>query len=320
MVWFKVDDTFYGHPKAAGMSNDALATWTRAGNWSGWQLTDGAVPADLARTLTGDAADPEAVLRDLVRRELWETADDGYQFHDWSDYNPTREQVMTKRKKGAARLARWRETHGNDVTDAAGNGVSNAVSNPVSNAVTHPVSNAVSNAVRNANPDPTRPEGEGLIQVGDQSTDRNARDADDLDGLIQALMFGKTGKSITRDEAAAIRVGILSGRNVDNPAAYIRSAIATKTEARRLMPHRDSTTGSARPAREIVAASRRPGGPSADPAHQAQIARKLLAEAQAPPDPLPGADHDGEHDDDGDRQPAEPEPLDAEPADDDPPW
>jgi hypothetical protein len=151
--------------------------------------------------------------------------------------------------------------------------------------------------------------------------DDAAAAADEIDRLIQAQMFSLTGKTITTDEARAIWVTLSTGRTISNPAAFVRKCLGTKAEARRHLPHRDSTTGSARPASEIIAAQRRPGGPSADPAHQAQIARKLLAEAQAPPDPLPGADHDGEHDDEHDRQPAETEPLDAEPADDgDPPW
>lgn len=102
-------------------------------------------------------------------------------------------------------------------------------------------------------------------------------DGDDLDGLIQALMFSKTGTTVTREEAAAIRAELLTGRAIDNPAAWIRKCISTKAEARRLRPTRNTTTGSARPARDIIDQTRRPGGPARDVTHWAQIARKGLA-------------------------------------------
>ena len=100
MTWFRVDDSFVGHPKATGLSNDSLATWTRAGDWSAWQLTDGMAPAGLLTVFAGNAADPEACARDLVDRRLWETADDGWQFHDWADWNPTREEVLVEAQAG----------------------------------------------------------------------------------------------------------------------------------------------------------------------------------------------------------------------------
>lgn len=134
-------------------------------------------------------------------------------------------------------------------------------------------------------------------------------DGDDLDGLIQALMFSKTGQTVTREEAAAIRSELLTGRAIDNPAAWIRKCIGTKAEARRLRPTRDRAATAGTPAREIIDRHiRRPGGPTKDPHHWADIARKGL-HAETEPDHL---DLDGQADDELDA--ARSEQLANEPA------
>lgn len=109
-MWFRVDDSFLTHPKTEGICNDTLAMWLRAGDWSAWQLTDGRVPRSLLWLFAGNAADAEGTARDLVDRRLWENnGGDGWQFHDWADWNPTRAQVTARRKADAERRRRWLE-------------------------------------------------------------------------------------------------------------------------------------------------------------------------------------------------------------------
>jgi hypothetical protein len=88
MTWFKVDDSFYEHPKAFDASDAAIALWLRAGTWSARNLTDGFVPTGMLARLseTGTAAAGE-----LVARGLWRRVRGGHLFHDWADYQPTRE-------------------------------------------------------------------------------------------------------------------------------------------------------------------------------------------------------------------------------------
>jgi hypothetical protein len=282
MTWFRVDDSFYGHPKAVGLSNDSLATWTRAGEWSAWQLTDGAVPREMLPALSGDAADPEGVVRDLLHRRLWEPAAEGWQFHDWLDWNPSREAVLAKRKLAADRTRRWRERRNaspeasqngdapRDASQVYGDGVQAAGDASPERGVTPP------------RPDPTRPVGEGRTNTGEKSSsDRNAPAPDDDDEeltQVQALMVA-AGRPVSREEAATIRATVLAkAGQVRNRRAFIGKVLGDPKQARGFAPG----AGHAPTAAEIIAQSRHPGGPSDDPEGQAADARKRLANRERP--------------------------------------
>lgn len=114
-MWFRVDDNLAFHPKAMRAANPALGLWVRAGSWAGQQLTDGFVPEDVAR-----AIGPRVEIERLVRAGLWVPSDGGFEFHDFTDYNPTRESVQQKRKATAERIRRWRENR--DKPDGEPNG------------------------------------------------------------------------------------------------------------------------------------------------------------------------------------------------------
>jgi hypothetical protein len=96
MTWFKVDDSFYDHPKIFDAPDCAVALWTRAGTWSARNLTDGFVPAGMPARLCDD---PETAVGQLLNRGLWKKARGGYKFHDWADYQPSAESVKTLREK-----------------------------------------------------------------------------------------------------------------------------------------------------------------------------------------------------------------------------
>lgn len=106
MTWFKVDDSLDYHPKALAAGNAALGLWVRAGSWAARQLTDGFVPEGVATSLgTRKQADQ------LVAAGLWHKVLGGYVFHEWTERQPTRDEVETRRKRDRERLARWREQH-----------------------------------------------------------------------------------------------------------------------------------------------------------------------------------------------------------------
>lgn len=96
-MWFKVDDGFCMNPKTAMLSNDATALWLRSGSWSAQQLTGGFVPARMVPMFRGS----DDSVRELCDAGLWayDEQKDGYQFHDWSDYQPDGEEVDALRKK-----------------------------------------------------------------------------------------------------------------------------------------------------------------------------------------------------------------------------
>jgi hypothetical protein len=98
MTWFKIDDSFYDHPKVFDAPDCAVALWTRAGAWSARNLTEGFVPTGMPARLCDD---PDTAVKELLRRGLWLRTSGGYRFHDWGTYQPSKESVQDLRAKRA---------------------------------------------------------------------------------------------------------------------------------------------------------------------------------------------------------------------------
>lgn len=101
MPWFKVDDTLHSHPKARCAGLQAMGLWVLAGSWCSQQLTDGEVPKYMLAFFGGKPADAKR----LVEAGLWTATDSGWHFNDWSDFQPSRGDVIANRKSAAARQA-----------------------------------------------------------------------------------------------------------------------------------------------------------------------------------------------------------------------
>lgn len=116
MPWFRVEDSFYAHPKVLALPRRTrpadVGLWILAGTWAAFYLTDGYVPEHVVATLGGA---PAGAAR-LVKCGLWDHADGGYQFHDWQNYQPTRQQVLTRRETDRVRQARGRARQDRDPT------------------------------------------------------------------------------------------------------------------------------------------------------------------------------------------------------------
>lgn len=100
MTWFKIDDAFWAHPKTMSLTAEAIALWVRAGSWSCQQLTDGIVPT---RSLVLFGASQE-VVDELVDAGFWYVIDEGYEFHDWDEYQETSEVVKARRERARERM------------------------------------------------------------------------------------------------------------------------------------------------------------------------------------------------------------------------
>lgn len=130
MTWFKVDDGLVGHPKVLSIPRRdrlaAMGLWTLAGSWSAANLTEGYIPKYMLSELGGTARLAAA----LVDNCLWHTSEkpceacaeparglreararlgQGWVFHDWTNRNPTREQVERDREAAAERQKRARQ-------------------------------------------------------------------------------------------------------------------------------------------------------------------------------------------------------------------
>ena len=153
VTWAKFCDGFLDHPKVLRAGEDASNLFMRGCIWCNKHLTDGAIPREALRALTA-RRDAAALAAKLVSVRLWEETADGWQVHDWSDHNPTRESVEGRREKTREKVASWREKRGN----SAGNAACNHGCNPVTCEECNPVRNPRGNPVSNPAPVPTRPD------------------------------------------------------------------------------------------------------------------------------------------------------------------
>jgi hypothetical protein len=98
MAWFKVDDGFYTSHKVLRIPRETRATaigaWLLAGTWSADKMTDGKVPMYVLR----DFGVEFQTMMTLIDAGLWISGedDDFIEFHDWCEYQPTREQLEAK--------------------------------------------------------------------------------------------------------------------------------------------------------------------------------------------------------------------------------
>jgi hypothetical protein len=141
MPWFKVDDGLFTSRKVLSIPRSsrmqAMGLWCVAGAWAARELSDGFVPAYVVTELGATTRQADV----LVNCGLWESADGGYKFHDWVDYQPTR--VDTERQRESAR-ERMRKLRGSSrEQDANTDERSGEVRDP---------------SVRDSRPVPSRPE------------------------------------------------------------------------------------------------------------------------------------------------------------------
>jgi hypothetical protein len=129
MPWVKLDDRFPSHRKIALLSDRAFRLHVSAMCWSAENLTDGRI-SDRELPLVAHIRGLKPAAKQLEDAGVWDRTEDGWEIHDYLDYNPSREQVLVERKKNAERQERFRRRKGGKPTppsDGASNGSSNGV-------------------------------------------------------------------------------------------------------------------------------------------------------------------------------------------------
>lgn len=181
MSWFKVDDKLWGHPKWLATPPRARALWITAGSWCAAQEQDGKVPEHVLPMLGASKADARA----LVAAGLWEDGENGWVFHGWAEFQPTRAQQEEKREAARERMRKARERRANE-----------SENEPDSSEGVRANSERTSRGVRSTptRPDPTpSPNGEGTaLSSGADAPDGEAFSPDverlcqELAGLVRA--------------------------------------------------------------------------------------------------------------------------------------
>lgn len=123
MPWFRVDDTLNAHPKARTAGLPAMGLWVVAGAYSAQYLTEGFVPEWYVASWPSGKKHAAR----LVAAGLWSRAPEGWQFHQWEERQPTKEQVEADRAKTRDRQRKYRDKRRDAaVSDGGSNAVTNA--------------------------------------------------------------------------------------------------------------------------------------------------------------------------------------------------
>jgi hypothetical protein len=120
MSWLKIDDGFEDHPKVVGLSDGAHRLWMRAACWCrkphNSRSAPGFVPSSMLHDICRGRVKKSVLVKlttELVTATgggmfefgLWEVVDGGWQFHDWSSYQPENSQQESMSRSESARKA-----------------------------------------------------------------------------------------------------------------------------------------------------------------------------------------------------------------------
>ncbi len=112
MTWLRLDDDFYDHEKVGDLDPAAGWLWVRALGWTAKHLRDGFVPSHVVVQFAGSIEAAQHLAGLLVQARLWDATPGGWSAHDFTDYNPSAEQVRAKRAAAQARMATRRAQGG----------------------------------------------------------------------------------------------------------------------------------------------------------------------------------------------------------------
>ena len=111
MSWVRLDDGAPGHRKIVGLSDAAFRLWIVGLTHCNQQANDGRFSAHAARIMSGYLANPElgrGAIAELCAAGLWAETADGYEVHDYLEYQPSQEERCAANKAAAERMRKMR--------------------------------------------------------------------------------------------------------------------------------------------------------------------------------------------------------------------
>lgn len=108
MPWVRLDDRFPSHRKVALLSDRAFRLYVAALCWSSENLTEGRI-SDRELPHVARLRGIKTAAKELEAARLWDRAGDGWDIHDFLEYNPDRARVQADREANAARQKAWRD-------------------------------------------------------------------------------------------------------------------------------------------------------------------------------------------------------------------
>ena len=116
MPWVRIDDHTDELPKIAEVGPLGFSLWVAGLAYCNRNLTDGAIPRRVAHTLmcfegitdNGEEVTGGKVAAMLVEAGMWERTADGYQVHDYLEYQESRARILEKREEAKLRMQHGR--------------------------------------------------------------------------------------------------------------------------------------------------------------------------------------------------------------------
>ncbi len=108
MAWLRIDDRFRTHPK---MHKAGLAGWLAFCGicYCREHLTDGIIPREAVQTLAPGLTTPYKHAAKLVEIGLWHQHSEGFEVHDFLDWNPSKTDVAAGRDWETQRKGLYRD-------------------------------------------------------------------------------------------------------------------------------------------------------------------------------------------------------------------
>lgn len=241
MPWVLYDDQYPIHRKVAGLSDTAFRLHTAAIFWCARNGMDGFVPEEDLDQVCAQVRAPARFAAECVRRRTWHLAahqctsencppprdEPGWIIHDYLEYQPTKDESEVARKKQQEQKSsggklgnhrRWHVAQGVVKDDCPW--CKSSVSDRI------PIGESDRSVIAPI-PIPI-PSHLSVVDVGNQSADRNARGDPEIDEILKTIIqaiYAATSRVIDAAWAAKIRDHILNGHKAGNPAAYVRKVI-----------------------------------------------------------------------------------------------
>ena len=251
MPWVRYDDQYPIHRKVAGLSDAAFRLNTAAIFWCSRNGTDGFVPEEDLDQVCAQVRDPARFAAECVKRRTWHLAADqctsedcppprdqpGWRIHDYLEYQPTKDETEAAKKKQQEQKSsggklgnhrRWHVAQGVVKPDCPWCGTEQP-----SDTDRTPIGGSDRSVIAPI-PIPI-PSHLSVVDVGNQSADRNARGDPEIDEILKTIIqtiYDTTSRVIDAVWAAKIRDHILNGHKAANPAAYVRAVIERDPDPR----------------------------------------------------------------------------------------
>lgn len=107
MAWGKIDDGFYDHPKTVSLwrrNPGAVGLHIRGISYCAKHLTDGYIQHEIVNAMAPVQRDRDEMIQALIEEKTWyENGEEGFAIHDYLDWNPSKEEVLEKRRKDRER-------------------------------------------------------------------------------------------------------------------------------------------------------------------------------------------------------------------------